>query len=71
MKCYRDKDRECTNECMAFTEGKVHGTNCSKLANDYAMATNAKYLADQVAFLGSVMSQAMTLAMQAIPGAGR
>ena len=71
MKCYKDANRECNKECMAFMEIPTHGTNCSELANSFATAANSKYLGEKVEFLGAVLSQAMAMAMAAVPGARR
>ena len=70
-KCYKDDGRECNSLCAAFMQEQTHGTNCSELANNFAKAENSRYLGEKVEFLGATLNQALSLAMQAIPGARR
>jgi len=53
---------------MAFAQEQSHGTNCTDLANRFALAANTAELSRGVFMTNEFMKQAMQLAMTAAIG---
>jgi len=53
---------------MAFAQEQSHGTNCTDLANRFALASNTAELSRGVSTINEFMKQAMQLAMTAAIG---
>lgn len=60
--CYKDKERECNENCAAFCSEKRHGVNCLDLATSIEGLERAKKLTSSTelnAVYMKVLSQTM------------